>query len=55
MEIIITTLYAMLGVPLGISAAATILTRVITVWLRFFMGFVAFQWVGIKVSVDRSR
>jgi uncharacterized protein (TIRG00374 family) len=55
MEIIITSLYAMLGVPLGISAAATVLTRVITVWLRFFIGFVAFQWVGIKVSVGRSR
>jgi uncharacterized membrane protein YbhN (UPF0104 family) len=42
-EIIITSLYSMLSVPLSISAMATVLTRVITVWLRFFMGFVAFQ------------
>jgi uncharacterized membrane protein YbhN (UPF0104 family) len=55
MEIIITSLYSMLGVPLSISAMATVLTRVITVWLRFFMSFVAFQWVGIKALVGRSR
>jgi len=60
-EIIMTSLYiALLGPQLGsqaapVSAAATVLIRLITVWLKFFMGFVAFQWVGIKALVGRSR
>lgn len=31
-----------------ISATATILMRLLTLWLRFFIGFSAQQWIGIK-------
>lgn len=31
-----------------ICATATILIRVLTVWLRFFIGFAVQQWLGIK-------
>jgi uncharacterized protein (TIRG00374 family) len=47
-EITMTTLYTSLGVPAGISATATILTRLITLWLRFFVGFMAQQWLELK-------
>jgi uncharacterized protein (TIRG00374 family) len=47
-EITMTTLYTSLGVPAGISATATILTRLITLWFRFFVGFVAQQWLELK-------
>ncbi len=47
-EITMTTLYTSLGVPAGISATATILTRLITLWLRFFVGFIAQQWLELK-------
>lgn len=54
-DTIITALYIPFLAPLfgagiapSISAAATILTRLLTVWLRFFIGFIAVQWVGIK-------
>jgi uncharacterized protein (TIRG00374 family) len=47
-EITMTTLYTSLGVPAGISATATILTRLITLWLRFFAGFIAQQWLELK-------
>jgi len=47
-EITMTTLYTSLGVPAGISATATILTRLITLWLRFFIGFTAQQWLELK-------
>ncbi len=47
-EITVTTLYTVLGIPIGVSATATILTRILTVWLRFFVGFVIQQWVEIK-------
>jgi uncharacterized membrane protein YbhN (UPF0104 family) len=49
-EITMTTLYtSLLGIQYaGISATATILTRLITLWFRFFVGFVAQQWLELK-------
>jgi uncharacterized protein (TIRG00374 family) len=47
-EITMTTLYTSMGIPAGISATSTILTRLITLWLRFFIGFVAQQWIELK-------
>lgn len=54
-DTIMTALYIPFLAPLfgaeiapSVSAAATILTRLLTVWLRFFLGFVAVQWVAIK-------
>ena len=46
-EIVMTSLYTLLGIPLAISAAATVLTRVLTVWFRFFVGYAFFvRWIG---------
>jgi uncharacterized protein (TIRG00374 family) len=49
-EITMTTLYTVLSpdMPLDVAATATILTRILTVWLRFFGGFIVQQWLGIK-------
>lgn len=47
-DIIMTTLFILFAIPADVSAAATILTRILTVWLRFFIGFVAVQWLGVK-------
>ena len=54
-EITMTTLYTSLLEPTlglqiaaGISATATILTRLITLWFRFFIGFAAQQWLELK-------
>ena len=47
-EIAMTTLYASVGVPPGIAATSTILSRLITLWLRFGVGFAAYQWVEIR-------
>ena len=54
-EITMTTLYTSLLEPTlglqtaaGISATVTILTRLITLWLRFFIGFIAQQWLELK-------
>ena len=54
-DIIMSSLYALLGVPTDISASATLLIRVLTVWFKLFIGFVAFQWVGIKTLIGNSR
>lgn len=47
-EITLTTLLMLFGVPPEISATATILMRLLTLWMRFFIGFAAQQWIGIK-------
>ncbi|UCG44962.1 MAG: flippase-like domain-containing protein, partial [Candidatus Bathyarchaeota archaeon] len=53
-EPIMISLYALLGVPISIGGAATILTRMLTVWLRFAIGFAATQWIGVKTLIGAS-
>jgi uncharacterized protein (TIRG00374 family) len=53
-EITMTTLYTSLGVPAGISATATILNRIITLWLRFFIGLGAQQWLDLKPVITKK-
>lgn len=53
-EITLTVLFNIFGVPVGIGATATILSRLLTLWLRFFIGFGAQQWLGIKAIVSTS-
>jgi len=47
-EITMTTLYGVLGIPWGISATSTILSRILTLWVRFFIGFAVQQWFEIR-------
>jgi uncharacterized protein (TIRG00374 family) len=47
-EISMTTLYALFGVPIAVSAVATVLIRFLTFWMRLLIGGVAVQWLGIK-------
>ena len=47
-EIVMTSLYGLLGIPLDISAAATVLIRVLWVWFRLPLGFIAVQWTVSK-------
>jgi uncharacterized protein (TIRG00374 family) len=52
-EITMTTLYtSLLGIQFApICATATILSRIITLWLRFGIGFASQQWVEIKSAL----
>ncbi|MEM3577378.1 MAG: lysylphosphatidylglycerol synthase transmembrane domain-containing protein [Candidatus Bathyarchaeia archaeon] len=47
-EITMTTLYIAFGVDPKISATVTILNRILTLWLRFFVGFAIQEWIEIK-------
>jgi glycosyltransferase 2 family protein len=47
-EAVMTTLYFSMGVPAALSATATILVRIITLWMRFFIGFAAQQYLELK-------
>ncbi len=52
-EIAMTTLFtSLLGLEYaGLCATATILSRIITLWLRFGIGFAAQQWVEVKACL----
>lgn len=47
-EITLTTLFMLVGVPPQTSATVTVLVRILTLWLRFFIGFAVQQWLAIK-------
>jgi len=42
-----SSLYGIFGVPLSVGAAATILIRFLTVWVRCILGLAALYWRGI--------
>jgi len=50
-EITLSSLLMLFGIPYGISFTITILWRLLTLWLRFLIGFLAQQWIGIKSIV----
>lgn len=50
-EIAMTTVYRALLIPWELAATSTILSRLITLWLRFGVGFVAYQWIEIKAAL----
>jgi uncharacterized protein (TIRG00374 family) len=50
-EAVMTTLYFSMGVPAALAATATVLVRIITLWMRFFIGFVAQQYLELKPSI----
>ncbi|MFA5572783.1 MAG: lysylphosphatidylglycerol synthase transmembrane domain-containing protein [Candidatus Bathyarchaeia archaeon] len=57
-EATMTTLYIAMGVNGALAATATILTRIITLWFRFFAGFVAQQYLELKpaiVSIENRK
>ena len=54
-EIVMSSLYGLLGVEVGIAAAVTVLIRLLTVWLRIAIGFVAVQWIDLKDLAKNLR
>jgi uncharacterized membrane protein YbhN (UPF0104 family) len=53
-EIVMSSSYSLLGIPLAVSLSATLLTRVVTLWFKLIVGYVAFQWAGIEILLDRK-
>lgn len=50
-EIVMSSLYSTLlgGQYLAVSASATLLIRILTVWIRFVVGYILFvKWMGTK-------
>jgi len=48
LDVLMATLYTLLGIPIAVSAVATLLTRIVTLWTRLLIGGITVQWLGIK-------
>ncbi len=53
-EIVLTSIYAVFGVPLPVAAVATLLTRVLTLWTKLIVGGIAVQMYGLKGLTNPS-
>lgn len=51
-EAVMTTLYISMGIYGPLAATATILTRIITLWFRFFIGLVSQQYLELKPAIS---
>jgi len=54
-EIIVSGSYAILGIPAAISVAATLLTRVVTLWFKLIVSYFVFQWAGIGLLLGKGQ
>jgi uncharacterized protein (TIRG00374 family) len=48
LDIVMVSLYSLLGIDIATAAVATVLIRIITLWLRLLIGGLTVQWLGIK-------
>jgi uncharacterized protein (TIRG00374 family) len=53
-EATMTTLYIAMGIDPAVAATATILSRIITLWFRFFIGFIAQQYLELKPATTKA-
>ncbi len=53
-EIITSTAYQVLSIPLAVSFSVTLLTRIITLWFKLIIGYVTFQWAGVGLLLGKK-
>jgi uncharacterized protein (TIRG00374 family) len=54
-EIIMTTAYQVLLIPLAVSFYVTLLTRVVTLGFKLIIGYIAFQWAGVRILLSKNQ
>ena len=54
-EIVMTSVFAFLGLPVDLSFSVTLLTRVVTLWFRLIISYVALQWAGIEIMTKKQN
>lgn len=55
MEITMTSLYVLFGVPALISGIATLFIRFATFWFQIIVGYIITQWLGVKNLLTWDR
>jgi uncharacterized membrane protein YbhN (UPF0104 family) len=54
-EVIVSSAYTLLGIQPALSLSVTLLTRVVTLWFKLVVSYVAFQWAGVKILVGTKQ
>lgn len=54
-EVVMSSLYGLLGVEAGVAAAATVLIRLLWVWMKLVVGFVTVQYLDLKNLAEKMR
>ena len=54
-EAVMTTLYISMGIYGPLAATATILVRIITLWMRFFIGFASQQYLELTPKITAAK
>ncbi len=54
-EIIVSSSYAILGIPVAISVSVTLLVRIVTLWFKLAVSYIVFQWAGIGVLLGKDK
>jgi uncharacterized protein (TIRG00374 family) len=53
-DVIISGSYQVLSIGKALSFSATLLTRIITLWFKLVVSYVAFQWAGVRMLLDKT-
>ncbi len=53
-EVTMTSLFSLYGVPIVIAAAATTLTRLLTFWCQVLVGYPLVEWIGVKSLIKSN-
>jgi uncharacterized protein (TIRG00374 family) len=53
-EILMTSILTLLFIPLDLSFSVTLLWRVVTLWFRLVVSYVAVQWTGIQTMAKNQ-
>jgi uncharacterized protein (TIRG00374 family) len=54
-ELVMSSAYTVLGIPPAVSLSVTLLTRLVTLWFKLIVAYVAFQWTGIETLLHRNK
>jgi uncharacterized protein (TIRG00374 family) len=53
-EIVMTSIFSFLGIPVYVSFSVTLLTRVVTLWFRLIISYMALQLAGIQIITKKA-
>lgn len=52
-ELIMSVSFTALGIPAALSVSVALLVRVVSLWFRLVVSYVALQWAGIKIVTKK--
>jgi uncharacterized protein (TIRG00374 family) len=54
-EVIMSVSFSALGIPVDLSFSVTLLTRVVNLWFRLIVSYLALQWAGVGIIRKNKR